>query len=331
MSNSIWRQVSSPETQVTSEAVFHNRRQFLKTLGLGSVGAAALVSSANWAEAKDLWGADSGPIIKRRLAALNKLKTTRNGKYKVDYPLTQEETAATFNNFYEFSTGKEDVWQAVEPFQTSPWKVEVTGLVEKPRTFDMEELLRFPLEERIYRFRCVEAWAMVVPWIGFPMAELLKKVRPLSKAKYVRLVGFHRPEQAARQAPSRFWNSREPWPYTEGLTLAEAMNDLTLLTVGSYGHILPKQHGAPIRLITPWKYGFKSIKSITRIELTDKQPATFWNTLAPNEYGFTSNVNPAIPHPRWSQEREKVLGTGERRPTLPYNGYGEFVANLYRG
>ena len=317
---------SLPEREATPEQIFTNRRNLLKTMGLGAIGVGALGTGAllgPWAAE----GAETDPA--QMLAKLKRLQSPRNPAFQVDYPITKEITAATFNNFYEFSTGKEDVWEEVKNFQPDPWKVEVSGLVGKPRTFDMEELLRFPLQERVYRFRCVEAWAMVVPWVGFPMKALLEKVQPLSKARYVKFTGFLRPEQASRQSPSKFWFSREPWPYTEGLSLAEAMNDLTLLTVGSYGHILPKQHGAPIRLITPWKYGFKSIKSITKIELTETRPATFWNTLAPQEYGFISNVNPAIPHPRWSQESERVLGTGERRKTLPYNGYGDFVAAIY--
>jgi sulfoxide reductase catalytic subunit YedY len=198
--------------------------------------------------------------------------------------------------------------------------------VAKPRTYDLDDLVRaFPLEERIYRHRCVEAWAMVVPWTGFPLASLLRKAEPLPEAKYVRFVSFYRPREASRQSgPSM------PWPYNEGLTLAEATNELTFLATGMYGHPLLKQHGAPVRLVVPWKYGFKSAKSIVRIELTARQPATFWNTLMPQEYDFEANVNPAVPHPRWSQEQERLLGTGETRTTLLYNGYGGQVAKLYR-
>ena len=314
---------SLPERDVTPENIFQNRRAFLKTMGMGTVGAAALLSS--WPRL-----AESQPSAAAQLKALQPLNYQKNPSLSVTLPPTPEITAATFNNFYEFSTGKEDVWEEVRDFKPHPWTVEVGGLVAKPRTFDMENLLRFPLEERIYRFRCVEAWAMVVPWIGFPLKQLLEKVQPLSKARYVKFTGFLRPQEASRQNRGTFWGGREPWPYTEGLTIAEAMNDLTLLTVGSYGHILPKQHGAPVRLITPWKYGFKGIKSITKIEFTETQPATFWNTIAPHEYGFISNVNPAIPHPRWSQSSERMLGSNERRPTLPFNGYGEHVAHLYR-
>jgi sulfoxide reductase catalytic subunit YedY len=198
-------------------------------------------------------------------------------------------------------------------------------MVEKPMTLDVDDLVKqMPLEERLYRLRCVEAWAMVVPWIGFPMKALLEKVQPTADAKYVRMLTFLDQDMAPQQN-----NARLPWPYYEGLTLAEAMNDLTLLTVGIYGHILPPQHGAPIRLIVPWKYGFKSIKSIVSIELTDQKPRTFWNTLAPREYGFEANVNPNVPHPRWSQASERMIGTGERLPTVIYNGYGSSVAHLY--
>ncbi len=209
--------------------------------------------------------------------------------------------------------------------------MEVTGLVDKPRTFDVDDLLkRMPLEERVYRFRCVEAWSMVVPWVGFPLRELLKAVAPQSGAKYVTMTTFLRPEEARRQGLKSWFGPGEPWPYTEGLTIAEATHDLTLLTVGIYGQVLPKQFGAPIRLIVPWKYGFKNIKSIVRIELTDKQPETFWHTLVPHEYGFVSNVNPKVPHPRWSQAHERDIGTRTRKPTLPYNGYAEQVAHLYK-
>jgi sulfoxide reductase catalytic subunit YedY len=217
------------------------------------------------------------------------------------------------------------VWRHTGDFRPAPWTVEVAGLVARPRTFDLDGLLRtFPLEERIYRHRCVEAWAMVVPWTGFPLAELVRHVQPLPAATHVRFVGFDRPEEAGHMASRSL-----PWPYTEGLRLAEATNALAFVAVGMYGHPLLKQHGAPVRLVLPWKYGFKSAKSVVRIEFTDRQPATFWNTLAPHEYDFLANVDPEVPHPRWSQASERMLGTGERRPTLRYNGYGEWVAGLY--
>jgi sulfoxide reductase catalytic subunit YedY len=267
-------------------------------------------------------GEEAREHIQQHAQTLPTLAAQRHATFAVEGPLTEETVASRYNNFYEFSSGKADVWKLAK-FSTQPWKVEITGLVHKPQTLDLEDLLRLmPLEERHYRFRCVEAWAMDVPWIGFPMHALLQRVEPMGNARYVRLT-----TQDFRQGKVSL--SPYPWPYNEGLTMAEAMNELTLLAVGIYGHVLPNQHGAPIRLITPWKYGFKSIKSIVRIELTEKQPATFWNTLAADEYDFWANVNPKVPHPRWSQATERLLDTGERRPTLLYNGYAEFVAHLY--
>ena len=199
-------------------------------------------------------------------------------------------------------------------------------MVSRPRVYDVDELIRLmPLEERIYRFRCVEPWSMVVPWTGFSMGALLDAVEPLADAKFVQMTSFLSPTVA----PGQWDNPGMPWPYSETLALEEAGNELTMLATGIYGHALPVQHGAPLRLVVPWKYGFKSIKSIVRIEFVDQLPATFWNTLVPNEYGFSANVDPTVPHPRWLQDIEEPIGTGEKRPTLPYNGYGEFVQHLY--
>ncbi len=298
-----------PESIVTPESVFMNRRNFL--VGLGSIALA---------------GCNSRQAVESNLAELDlkPIATIKNPKYTLDRELTDEVVAATYNNFYEFSGGKQ-VWRQVSQFQTHPWTVEVRGLVNYPKRFTIEELLKtMPLEERLYRHRCVETWAMAVPWIGFPLKALLDRVEPKNTARFVRFQTFYNPQQAPRQ------QNNYPWPYKEGLRIEEAMNELTLLAVGIYGHELPKQHGAPIRLVVPWKYGFKSIKSIVEIELTDTQPATFWNTLVPFEYDFEANVNPNIPHPRWSQATERLLGTGERKPTLMFNGYGEYVAHLYR-
>jgi sulfoxide reductase catalytic subunit YedY len=251
---------------------------------------------------------------------------TRNPRYALDRPLSDEKTAATYNNYYEFTTDKERVAELAQKLTLRPWTIELAGLVGKPKVWDLGELVkRFPLEERLYRHRCVEAWSMAVPWIGFPLAELIKLGAPLSTAKYVRFVSLKRPSEMPGMAEQRWY----PWPYFEGLTLAEAMNELALVVTGVYGHDLPAQHGAPVRLAVPWKYGYKSPKAIVRIELTATQPATFWNSVAPDEYGFLSNVDPRVPHPRWSQASERVIGSGERRPTLPYNGYGEYVASLY--
>lgn len=307
-----------PENQVTSESDYINRRKFIKDLGLASAGALLFSTSNACAQGSGL-EKQLAPFRSQTLAAEN------NANFTVERQMTDEVVAATYNNYYEFTTSKSTVWKKVEKFKTRPWEIEISGLVEKPMTIDVDELIKqMPLEERIYRFRCVEAWAMVVPWIGFPMKALLEKVQPKAEAQYVRMLTFLDADMAPQQRDPYL-----PWPYFEGLTLAEAMNDLTLLTVGIYGHILPPQHGAPIRLIVPWKYGFKSIKSIVSIELTDKKPRTFWNTLAPREYGFEANVNPNVPHPRWSQASERMIGTGKRLPTLIYNGYGDAVAHLY--
>ena len=307
-----------PENQVTSESDYINRRKFIKDMGIASASALLFSSSTACAQNKG---------VEKQLEPFQaeKLAVENNPNFTVNRQMTDEIIAATYNNYYEFTKKKTNVWKKVEKFRTRPWEVEVTGLVEQPMKFDIDDLIKqMPLEERIYRFRCVEAWAMVVPWIGFPMKALLEKVEPKAEAKYVRMLTFLDPEIAPEQNDLRM-----PWPYFEGLTLDEAMNDLTLLTVGIYGHILPPQHGAPIRLIVPWKYGFKSIKSIVNIELTDEKPRTFWNTLAPREYDFWANVNPKVPHPRWSQASERMIGSNKRHPTMVYNGYGSYVAHLY--
>ncbi len=307
-----------PENRVTSESVYINRRKFIKELGIAGAGALSLFGSSACAQ-------NSGVAKQLEPYQAQTLDVEKNAEFTVTRKQTDEIIAATYNNFYEFTSSKSTVWKRAEKFKTRPWEIEISGQVEKPMTIDVDDLIKqMPLEERIYRFRCVETWAMVVPWIGFPMKALLEKVQPKSSAKYVRMVTFLDPEVAPQQRDARL-----PWPYFEGLTLAEAMNDLTLLVVGIYGHILPPQHGAPIRLIVPWKYGFKSIKSIVSIELTDKKPRNFWNVLLPREYGFEANVNPNVSHPRWSQATEWMIGTRERHPTMIYNGYGESVAHLY--
>ena len=242
-------------------------------------------------------------------------------------PVNSYEEITNYNNFYEFSTDKQAVASLSKDFTTSPWSVEVSGMVNNPKTYALEDLLKmFPQEERIYRLRCVEAWSMVIPWNGFSLASLLKEVEPTSDAKYVRFEAVLDPKQLPGQK-SPFY----PWPYQEGLRLDEAMNDLTLLATGLYGEALPNQDGAPIRVVIPWKYGFKSIKSIVKIELVDYQPETLWSTVAPNEYGFYANVNPDVPHPRWSQASERRIGELARRPTLKFNGYADQVASLYTG
>ncbi len=309
-----------PENQATPESVYINRRKFIKDLGIAGAGAISLFSSTACAQ-------DSKVEKQLKPFREQQLEHKKNEAFSVTRPKTEEIIAATYNNYYEFSSGKTNIWRLVERFETRPWEIEISGLVENPMKIDIDDLIKqMPLEERIYRFRCVETWAMVVPWIGFPMKALLDKVQPKDKAKYVRMTTFMDPDVAFQQN-----NGRLPWPYVEGLTLAEAMNELTLLVVGIYGHILPPQHGAPIRLIVPWKYGFKSIKSIVSIELTDKKPRNFWNVILPREYGFEANVNPNVPHPRWSQANEWLIPTRDvSYPTRIYNGYGEYVAHLYQ-
>jgi sulfoxide reductase catalytic subunit YedY len=316
---------NAPQREVTPEEAASSRRRWL-ALAAGGLGA-ALGGVGLWTaflrpgtdaevlgpEQHAAAGADLYPAaLSRRFRDAGR-------------PLTAEADAARYTNFYEFSSGKA-VWRHIDAFRPAPWKVEIDGLVARPRVYDIDDLVRvFPLEERVYRHRCVEAWAMVIPWTGFPLAALLRKAEPLPGAKYARFTTFHRPEQAPRQS-----GRGEPWPYTEGLTLAEARNELAFVATGMYGHPLLKQHGAPVRLVVPWKYGYKSAKSVVRITLTEGQPKTFWNEMVPHEYDFEANVNPEVPHRRWSQASERMLGTGERRPTVVYNGYGEWVAKLYR-
>jgi methionine sulfoxide reductase catalytic subunit len=306
--------------KATPETIFRERRRFLKIAGSIGLGLAALdLPGCGPARDASAIGAQENPPV------LDLYPARRNPRFPLDRPLTDEAYAASYNNFYEFSVFKGGVYKKTARWRTSPWQVEIAGLVEKPRVLDIADLIRaMPLEERLYRFRCVEAWSMAVPWTGFPLRDLIATVQPLSAARYVRFTAFLKPQDAPNQNPSR-----GPWPYTEGLTMAEAMNELTLLATGIYGHPLPKQHGAPLRLVVPWKYGFKSIKSIVKIEFTAEQPRTFWNSNRPHEYDFTANVDPTLPHPRWSQASEKLIDTGERRATLPYNGYGEWVAGLY--
>jgi methionine sulfoxide reductase catalytic subunit len=303
----------------TPESVFMNRRKFLQGSALTTLATTAYLSGCT--------PSLPDPEAETALSEIEKkiYPARRNEKFQLDRPLTSEEIAGSYNNFYEFTSVKEDAIVHAQALVKRPWAVEVTGLVNHPKTFDIDDLLKnLPMEERLYRLRCVEAWAMAVPWTGFPLQALLKQVEPLSRATHVQLTAFYKPFTA--QGQLAFW---EPWPYIEALTVQEAMNDLAFMAVGIYGHPLPKQHGAPLRLVVPWKYGYKSIKSVVKIELVDYRPATFWNTLQGLEYDFTANVDPKVPHPRWPQSKEKMLGTEEIRPTLPFNGYGKHVAHLY--
>jgi len=298
-----------PESQATPEHIYMNRRALLS-------GAATLAASI---ALPPMAKADTDPT-----AELYPAK--RNEKYTLDRDLTPEKKASNYNNFYEYGTDKYIALRS-QALKVRPWTVKIDGMVEKEMTVGIDDLLRaMPLEERLYRMRCVEAWSMAVPWTGFEMSKLVAYAKPLSSAKYIQMETFNDPSMAPAQKLPIF-----PWPYVEGLTMAEANNELTFMVTGIYGKPGVKQHGAPIRLMTPWKYGFKSVKSIVRFTFTDKRPKGTWEVLQSREYGFWANVNPAVSHPRWSQATEEDIGTGNRRPTLLYNGYGEQVAELYRG
>lgn len=302
-----------PESAATDETAFWSRRKLAQAIAAGPILAAGLRALPAFAAAEADPSAGLYPA-------------RQNSRYTLDRPLTAEKYSTTYNNFYEFGSEK-DIWRDAQALKLRPWTVKIDGMVEQPMTLGIDDLLKkVTLEERLYRHRCVEAWSMAVPWTGFPMKALLGLARPLASAKYVRMVTFMDPKTAPEQ--NKFFY---PWPYVEGLTVAEAANDLTFLATGMYGKPTPKQDGAPLRLVTPWKYGFKSIKSIVQFEFTDKRPKGYWEALQASEYGFWANVNPQVPHPRWSQASERVLGTDERKPTLMWNGYGEYVADMYTG
>ena len=312
--------IHSDPSDITPRAVYEQRRRFLlQGLAAGALGAAPGVFAQS-----------AGYTPAGKLTALPSTRSTVAGAVTME-KITAYKDASTYNNFYEFGTDKADPARNASTLRTKPWKVEVTGLVAKPKTFDIEELLKLSAqEERVYRLRCVEGWSMVIPWIGYSLSELLKRVEPTSAAKYVEFVTL------ADKATMPFVGSRVlDWPYTEGLRLDEAMHPLTLLSFGMYGEVLPNQNGAPVRLVVPWKYGFKSAKSIVKIVLTDKEPGTAWNKAAKNEYGFYSNVNPEVDHPRWSQATERRIGEdglfAKKRKTLMFNGYEAQVGQLYAG
>jgi sulfoxide reductase catalytic subunit YedY len=304
-----------PESCATPEHLFFDRRAFIAAAGAGLAAAALLPSAATAQRASDAPDPSAG---------LYPLK--QNPKYALDRDVTPEKVNLAYNNFYEYGTSK-DVVKAAQQLRVRPWTVKIDGMVEKPQDVAIDDLLKaMPLEERLYRHRCVEAWGMAIPWSGFAMAEFVKYARPLSSAKYVKMETFMDPAMAPGQRAAWY-----PWPYVEGLTMAEATNELTFLVTGAYGKPVARQMGAPLRLAVPWKYGFKSIKSIVRFTFTDQRPKGLWEALQSSEYGFWANVNPEVSHPRWSQATEEVLGVGSRRPTLLYNGYGEFVADMYKG
>jgi sulfoxide reductase catalytic subunit YedY len=297
------------QSEATPEAVFLNRRAFMA----GSAGAiAGTIARPALAQAGD--------------PTLDLYPAKRNDNYKLDRPVTEERYSGDYNNFYEFGSSK-SVAAAARALKTRPWTIKVDGLVEKPFEIALDDLIRkMPVEERLYRHRCVEAWAMAVPWTGFPMKAFLDIAKPLGSAKYVTMQTFQ--DKAAAPGQRQVWY---PWPYTEGLTIPEAANDLAFLVTGVYGKPLANQFGAPLRLAVPWKYGFKSAKSLVRFTFAEERPKSFWEALQASEYGFWANVNPEVPHPRWSQAKERMLGTDEMRDTTIYNGYGDQVASLYAG
>jgi len=311
------------ESEAASESVFLNRRALIKAAAAGGILAAggALIGGLPSQTA----GAAATPATPDPTADLYPAK--RNERYVLDRAVTPEKEVTTYNNFYEYGTSK-DIYEAADEYlKIRPWTVAIDGMVEKPMTVGIDDLIRkMPLEERLYRHRCVEAWSIAVPWSGFPMKALVDFAKPLGSAKYVAMQTFMDPKMAPGERAFFY-----PWPYTEGLTIAEATNELAFMVTGAYGKPLKNANGAPLRLSTPWKYGFKSVKSIVKFSFTDQRPKTFWEALQESEYGFWANVNPDVPHPRWSQAMERVIGTGERRPTLIWNGYGEFVASLYVG
>ncbi|MCY3597610.1 MAG: protein-methionine-sulfoxide reductase catalytic subunit MsrP [Rhodospirillales bacterium] len=303
-----------PESAVTPESVFLNRRQIIQGLAAGSIAAAAPGLA---------WGATDSDDPSAGLYPVARDERFVPGEGR---KVTAEEWATRYNNFYEFGTSKK-IWKAAQALKIRPWEVRIDGEVESPRTIAIDDLLaQMPLEERVYRHRCVEAWSMVVPWSGFAFREFVRFANPTANARYVAMETFLDPDTAKGQRQDWY-----PWPYVEGLTMEEANHELAFLVTGLYGKPLPRQNGSPLRLAVPWKYGFKSIKSIVRFTFTAERPVSFWEEMNSKEYGFWANVNPAVPHPRWSQATEKDLGTGKRIPTNIFNGYGEWVAALYEG
>jgi methionine sulfoxide reductase catalytic subunit len=311
-----------PSREITSEALYLRRREFLKN-GALALGTAAVVGAG----LTRLVGAAPPPDPPQAptLALGSIISTT--GQYDTDEVRTPFQALTTYSNFYEFGLAKDEPAQRAHTLQTRPWTIRVEGEVAQPRTIDIDDLPKwFPLEERVYRMRCVEGWSMVIPWLGFPLGDLIRRLEPTGNAKFVEFTTLLDPEQMPGQRRAVLH-----WPYVEGLRLDEALHPLTLLAVGLYGRVLPNQNGAPLRLVVPWKYGFKGIKSIVKIGFTSEQPLNTWQRAAPREYGFYANVNPEVDHPRWSQATERRIGELTRRKTLPFNGYAEQVAGLYAG
>ena len=306
-----------PESAATPEQVFRERRRLLRNLAAGSIAAAMPLAACSPGEEETADAAAPVPTL---------APAPRNPAYTIDRALTPKDVAGTYNNFYEYGSSK-NIWQEAQRLRARPWEIVIDGLVEREFVIGIDDLLaRVEMEERVYRHRCVEAWSMTVAWTGFPMRSLVEMAAPLASAKYVRMETFHDREMAPGQR--QFWY---PWPYVEGVTIAEAVNELSFLVTGAYGETLPKQHGAPLRAAFPWKYGFKHGKSLVRFSFVEEQPLNFWQELQGREYGFWANVHPGVPHPRWGQDSERVLGTGQRVATQLFNGYTEFVADLYRG
>ncbi|WP_116138048.1 protein-methionine-sulfoxide reductase catalytic subunit MsrP [Trinickia diaoshuihuensis] len=309
-------------SDITARAVFDNRRRVLQAAG--AAGLAVAGGALGFGRAA--FGAYASPDAKA-----HKLVAATNAKFVVDEKVTPYQDVTTYNNFYEFGTGKSDPSQNAGTLRPHPWRISVEGEIKNPKVYDIDELLKLaPLEERVYRHRCVEGWSMVIPWVGYPLAELIKRAQPTNNAKFVQFITLADPSQMPGIADPIL-----NWPYSEGLRMDEALNPLTLLTMGVYGQVLPNQNGAPIRVVLPWKYGFKSAKSIVKIRFVEQQPPTSWNTYAPHEYGFYSNVNPNVDHPRWSQATERRIGEDgffkPKRKTLMFNGYGPLVASMYQG
>ncbi len=317
-----------PENEVMSESLYASRRQIVKSIA--ALGASTIAPlSACGLEVREGDSALVPPLDEDFVSPYNDFfPVPRNNAYVVpERPLTDATSATRYNNFYEFTVAKDRVWQLVGDFEIEPWTVEIAGLAGNTGIFDVEDLMRrFSMEERIYRFRCVERWAMTVPWTGFPLADLVAFAEPMAGARYVAMISENRPEQMPGVAATGY-----PWPYFEALTIEEATNELAMMATGIFGQAMPRQNGAPLRLIVPWKYGYKNTKSIIRVEFTAEQPGTFWNTINANEYGFYSNVNPNRPHPRWSQAEEWLIPGRDPIPTMLYNGYEEYVGHLYDG
>jgi len=304
--------------EITPKELYLNRRQFISRAA-GLAGGAAVLAGL------DTFG------MPERAHAAEKLPNIKKSSYSTNEKQNSFKDITSYNNFYELGVDKGDPAENAKYLITRPWTVSVEGEVKKPKTFDVEEIIKLsPLEERVYRLRCVEAWSMIIPWVGFPLSALIKLVEPANNAKYVQFVTLQDSKRMPGQKPSIFGNVLD-WPYVEGLRMDEAMHPLTILSMGLYGEVLPAQNGAPLRLVVPWKYGFKSIKSIVKVRFVETQPPTAWNKMQPQEYGFYSNVNPEVDHPRWSQATERRIGEFLRRKTLMFNGYGEHVASMYKG